>query len=125
VRYDSLRVARSLIMRRNDLRRRAFFEPLEDRRLLAIDLNSGVLNIVGTNRNDKILVDSDGTNVTVHFGRDTQSFLATDVTSITIDGQKGNDRIEIGDAVTVAATIFGGDGNDRLKGGSGNDILDG
>jgi Ca2+-binding RTX toxin-like protein len=116
---------KELPVRQNTLLRRAFFEPLESRRLLAIDLNSGVLSIVGTNKNDTILVDSDGTNVTVHLGTVTQSFLATDVTSITVNGQRGNDRIEIGNGVTVGATLLGGDGNDRLFGGNGNDILDG
>jgi Ca2+-binding RTX toxin-like protein len=126
-------------MRSHLLRRRAFFEPLETRRVLAalvdVDFTGGVLTIVGSNKSDKILVDSDGTNLTVTANGQTQSFslapvdpsdpsTAVTVSSISIDGGKGNDWIRLGAAITADATILGGDGNDRIFSGAGNDTID-
>ena len=136
-------------MDRSSLRRRLFVECLETRRLLAadfgrhphggppgkaddgpsepagIELESGALTITGSNKNDRIDISSDGTNVTVTFNKETESFLATDVTSITIDGGRGNDRITIDEEVTGTATITGGAGNDRITGGGGADDITG
>jgi Ca2+-binding RTX toxin-like protein len=123
--------------------RRPFFECLESRRLLAhnighnpgggkppasddgIELVSGALTITGSNKSDRIVVSSDGTNVTVKFNKQTETFLATDVTSITIDGGSGNDKIDIAEEVTGTATITGGAGNDRINGGGGADDITG
>src|SRR5687768_2652795 len=123
-------------MGRPSSRRRLFLECLESRRLLAhnlghspaghgggnpnngpspdadIELVGGALTIVGSKRNDRIIVDSDGTNVTVTFNKQTETFALADVTSISIDGGKGNDRIEIAAELTGSATVTGGAGND-------------
>ena len=90
-----------------------------------IELVGGALTIVGSKRNDRIIVDSDGTNVTVTFNKLTESFAVADVTSISIDGGKGNDRIEIAAELTGSATVTGGAGNDRITGGGGSDTLSG
>ncbi|HUE70024.1 MAG TPA: hypothetical protein VMP01_03975, partial [Pirellulaceae bacterium] len=111
--------------RSHDFRRRVSFEPLECRRVLAVTLDAGVLSIVGTDQRDVILVDIDGTNMTVAFNQESHAFAVGDVTSISIDGGAGSDDIHLSDAVTVDAVILGGDGNDWIKGGSGNDTLDG
>jgi subtilisin family serine protease len=46
---------------------------------------------------------------------------ASSVASITAHGLGGNDTITVDAAITAAATIRGGDGNDSLTGGGGND----
>lgn len=134
-------------MSRPSLRRQLFLECLENRRLLAhnighnpgnggnpnngpsqdasIELVGGALTIVGSNKNDRIAVASDGTTLTVKFNKQTETFAAADVTSISIDGGNGNDRIDIGAEVTASATVAGGAGNDRIHGGDGSDILSG
>ena len=40
-------------------------------------------------------------------------------------GQLGDDRLTVGPFITQPAWLFGGDGNDRLSGGLGDDVLDG
>jgi Ca2+-binding RTX toxin-like protein len=130
-------------MRSSHLRRRAFFEPLESRRVLAaslvdVDFTGGVLTITGSSKSDKIWVDSDGTTLTVTAGKQVTTFdlsggepvegeeapQAVAFTSIYIDGDKGNDWIRIGDLVTANAEIYGNDGNDRIFSGGGADVID-
>jgi hypothetical protein len=38
-------------------------------------------------------------------------------------GQAGDDDIQVADPLANAAWLYGGDGNDRLKGGTGNNVL--
>jgi Ca2+-binding RTX toxin-like protein len=108
--------------------RRAFFEPLESRRMLAADpvfVEGGVLTVEGTNKSDRIFIEFDGASFHVTLNDETFSFATGDVTinSILVNADKGNDRVEISDAVTLSATVDGSDGNDWIKGGSGNDFL--
>ncbi len=124
-------------MRHSNFRRRAFFEPLESRRVLAasvvdVDFTGGVLTIIGSNKSDKISVDSDGTSLTVTAGKQVTSFdlsggeggTPVAFTSIYIDGDKGNDWIHVGDLVAANAEIYGNDGNDRIFSGGGADVID-
>ena len=37
--------------------------------------------------------------------------------------QAGNDDVKMDDGSTIPAWLFGGDGNDKLKGGAGHDVL--
>jgi len=122
------------------LSRRPLFESLENRRLLAslnklgggnphvgdpIEIVGSVLTIVGTNKSDRIVVSSDGTNATATLNKQTATFLLTAFTSISIDGAGGNDRIDIASSLAVAAEIKGGPGNDRIQGGGGIDTITG
>jgi Ca2+-binding RTX toxin-like protein len=123
-------------------RRRPLFESLENRRLLAhnighnpgggiphqgdpIEVVGGVLTIVGTSKSDRIVVSSDGTNVTATFNKATFTSPLAGITSISIDGAGGNDRIDIAGSVALDATITGGSGNDRIHGGAGIDDITG
>jgi Ca2+-binding RTX toxin-like protein len=130
-------------MGRPSLRRMLFLECLENRRLLAhnihhnpggggggssedpIVLDGTALTITGTNKSDRINVDSDGTTLTVTVNKTTETFDVAAVESLTIDGGRGNDRITIGEEVTGAATITGDVGNDRITGGGGDDTISG
>ena len=42
---------------------------------------------------------------------------------IVIDAGLGNDTVTVHDSITIPAYLFGGAGDDTLKGGSGNDVL--
>jgi Ca2+-binding RTX toxin-like protein len=90
-----------------------------------IAIVGGVLTILGTSKSDRIVVSSDGTNVTATFNKQSESFLLADFTSISIDGAGGNDRIDIASDLVVNATITGGAGNDRIQAGGGIDTITG
>src|SRR4029079_11841481 len=42
---------------------------------------------------------------------------------VVVYGQDGNDNIQVAGGVRLPAWLYGGNGNDRLKGGKGNDFL--
>jgi large repetitive protein len=89
-------------------------------------INNGVLEIVGTQAADNIIV-TDGNG---QF-RVTTSFLAGPpltfngggVQSIHILGLGGNDNIVIAGNISIPAFIEGGDGNDQITSGAGNDLV--
>lgn len=61
-------------------------------------------------------------------GNDRVQILAMDPSLagiVTINGEAGNDRINIANSVRAGVQVNGGDGSDSLTGGSGNDTLDG
>ena len=97
-------------------------ECLEERRLLAITLVNGVLNIPGTARGDVIATRIIGKNVMVTLNTVESKFALAKVHSIVINGGNGNDFIVNG-AGTIPARLVGGAGNDTLSGGNGNDTL--
>ena len=45
------------------------------------------------------------------------------ITQVTVFGQQGNDSVIVSSNVTTPVWVFGGAGNDLLRGGSGNDVL--
>src|SRR5207253_2647123 len=49
--------------------------------------------------------------------------FSTSLSRIVIYGQAGNDDIKLKDEVTVPGWLYGGDGNDRLKGGNGPNVI--
>src|SRR5438477_9001481 len=116
-------------MRGYQSRRKLFVENLESRRLLAANaapsLDAGIMTLIGSNKNDVIHVSGDATQLTVSVGQQSFTFNTADVTEIDIDGGRGNDWIWVDDAVTANAVIHGGDGNDHLYGGGGNDTING
>ncbi len=137
------------------VRRYICFERLSSRMMLAADtgelptlhvsyglrkshFNEAVneIRIEGTDRDDKIIVvrsiDANGAAlITVTFNDDPAQVFE-DSESILIDGKAGDDDIAY--SGILAATIHGGDGNDRILGsetvdliygGNGNDLIDG
>jgi Ca2+-binding RTX toxin-like protein len=110
-------------------------EGLEGRTLFAaapaaavLDAN-GMLDITGTKKSDDIHVAlNTGTNqldVTAN-GTLLGSFDLSAVThGIRVDAGNGRDTVVIDAAITLDATLLGGNGKDSLTGGSGNDTLDG
>lgn len=107
-------------------------EALEDRRLLSASLGSdGVLTVVGTNKSDsiEIVFDSDANKLSVIENDQVTKEFAIDaaqpqVTKIVVYGGNGDDILSI-TGTSIPASLFGGNGNDQLQGGDGNDTLDG
>ncbi len=84
-------------------------------------LQHGVLHVEGTLRDDHITVRQANGHIDVAG----QSFRASQVNRIEIDGSFGNDVIDLGNQSLHAATIIvhGGAGNDVIYGSAGNDRL--
>jgi Ca2+-binding RTX toxin-like protein len=84
-------------------------------------LSHGVLRVDGTLHDDHITVRQANGHIEVAG----QSFLASQVSRIEIDGSFGNDLIDLGNQSLHAATIIvhGGAGNDAIYGSAGNDRL--
>ena len=105
-------------------------EVLERRRLLAsVQLNGATLEIVGTAGNDFIdvsLNEVDARIKVVTSGDADRFFNSGQFNFISVRALEGDDyvSIEIIDVV-VPSTVSGGDGNDVLLGGMGNDSLSG
>ena len=113
-------------------------ELLETRRLFAVAVGGGSatidastprLDVEGTRRADQINVDLNaGTgniDVTIN-GQLAGSFSPAQVPAgIRIDGDRGNDTIVVGSAITLPVEIRGDKGNDVITGSSGNDNIDG
>jgi uncharacterized protein YkwD len=120
-----------------------FFRPevegLEERSLMAshltANLSGGVLRIEGTNQNDQILVRQDNNRISVSYtdikvGSGYQaSVAASSVKRIEVRGLAGDDRISLdsenrgGQALHVPTYVWGGDGNDVIRGSVGDDRL--
>lgn len=85
--------------------------------------NGPALVVLGTANDEKITVAPKGSNFDVAIGPQKWSFTAA-VDRIFAVSYAGNDRIDLS-KVQTPATVFGGNGNDKLTGGGANDYLDG
>jgi uncharacterized protein YkwD len=96
---------------------------LEDRTVPAVTaaLAHGVLSVLGDGAANQISVALVNGQVTV--SGVAQTFAATAVAGVTVDGGDGDDVITVSPALAVSALLFGGYGADRLTGGSGHDEL--
>jgi Ca2+-binding RTX toxin-like protein len=112
-----------------------------------VGLHNGVLQIYATSGRDVIHVSQRGTTLRVDAGLKLASaandsddyddddvdehdasrqhfiFNLSAVNTIVMVGNRGDDLLQVGKRVTIAAFIDGGDGNDVLRGGSGNDTI--
>jgi Ca2+-binding RTX toxin-like protein len=105
-------------------------EPEADPDLEAELAGQGIIDRVGTNGDDRIVVThrSDGsvknsenlrvTGLDPAPGKDYDN-----VKLIVIKGRDGNDIIDLSDVRTVSGQISGGNGNDTMIGGAGNDFF--
>lgn len=94
--------------------------------------SNGALSVAGTNDNDTIAISLKGGTLTVQLNALTQTFVASQVKSITLTDKVGNNTFAIGAGVGAVSAI-GGSGNDTfvclntapdtLTGGGGNDTL--
>ncbi len=90
---------------------------------------SNVLIITGTQRADIIAVEpqpkSQGLMRVVQNKHVLVTFISSDVQRIVVFGLAGNDKITISGALAQPAIIFGGNGNDTIVGGGGDDQISG
>lgn len=110
---------------------RPVIESLEQRQLLSVDLDGGVLLVNGTAQADEITirpaVNVPGQLRVMVNGKRTL-VDAAQVKSIQINGRDGDDYIAIegnGSRIVVPAVIYGGAGNDTLAGAFGKDVIHG
>lgn len=88
-------------------------------------LEQGVLIVGGSVGGDEIKIKTArGGKIKLHFKNVLRQKYAG-VQQIVVYGQDGDDKIHIGNSVTVDAHLFGGLGDDHLRGGRGDDLLDG
>jgi Ca2+-binding RTX toxin-like protein len=92
-----------------------------------VRLQGGVLNVVGTARNDTVKVTRTGNRLQVFAsfvpGSHTRNFALTSVKQIHVSLGDGNDQATIAPQIRVPAILDGGDGNDVLRAGSGRSVL--
>jgi Ca2+-binding RTX toxin-like protein len=108
-------------------------EPLEPRRFLTtVVIQQEALHIIGTARNDSIVLRMDPDdilqrNMQVHIGGDMVKNVDTaKFGRIRVNGRGGHDLLQIDETfgtIVMPLTINGGGGNDVLTGGSGDDEL--
>ncbi len=106
-------------------------ESLESRVLMSasVDLKGGVLDIVGTNSADTIVVSyasGDRGTLEVSVNNQTVGVATRKVSSIRIEAGRGDDSItvlQLNGAIDKPATIYAGRGNDTVVGGSGDDAI--
>jgi Ca2+-binding RTX toxin-like protein len=122
-------------MRRNKTNSVRRFERLEERQMMAadIDLNNGILTIQGTDNGDNIQVaidPNDSDRLLVKIADDLTgallrqgAFDVDDVDKIVVNGLGGND--EMYNYTDIRADMFGGSGIDFITSGGGNDLIDG
>lgn len=107
----------------------AQFESVESRRMLSAAISHGVLTIEGTRRSDTIVLTMDTSKtLRVRIGNVESTFLKKSFSQIRISGGLGDDLVTIGsDAtpITLPASVSGGDGDDTLISGTGNDSCSG
>ena len=113
--------------------RAAAFEPLEQRRLLTVQLQDGFLIIDGTNSDDEIILSLDADDrrtLIVDDNGQRHTFtlrqLALDVKGAFVTLGPGADLFEVDQtngAIRFAIQVLGGSGDDTIIGGGGHDAL--
>lgn len=83
-----------------------------------------VIVLGGTNGNDKINVtqNSDG-SINVNVNGKVTRYSEEEAKRLVIDAGKGDDEVTVDENVAIGMHIAGGEGNDVLKGGAGNDVM--
>src|SRR5262249_48930728 len=86
----------------------------------------GTLVVLGTSGDDAIRVRKQGGNIVVVInGQFMGAFDAATLSAIKINGYAGDDTISVAPSITLPATVYGGEGRDKIEGGGGNDLIDG
>ena len=97
----------------------AAFEALEDRRMFS------VVTVDGTNANDVISLVQGPTIVRVLVNGVGRAYIAARVDGLEINGFDGSDRVLAGPNFSKPIVFHGGNGNDSIIPGRGNDRFDG
>jgi len=108
------------------------FEPLEPRLLLSAAETDGLLTVLGTDGPDRIVLTAGplaGDVAVSGVGDAADGTIFNSIDRIEIEGLAGNDRITIGRGIIESAgaainvVVEGGSGNDRIRGGDGDDTI--
>ncbi len=99
----------------------AHAEAFESRRLLS----ASPLLVDGTEAADVIRVRQTGSAVWVTRNGSLRVHQAAAVSGIVIDARGGNDLVLADASVKVPVTVYGGEGDDQIRGGGGGDVLHG
>src|SRR4051812_46527462 len=115
---------------------RSFVEVLESRQyranvLASFDAGTGILTILGTQKDDNIVVSRDAAGrILIDSSKNNVQYTPTgatiaNTTLIQLFGNNGDDSLAINEVngFLPKAQMFGGTGNDTLTGGLGNDSL--
>jgi len=102
----------------------SFIEELESRQLLAVTFTGGVLTVAGGNKADNISIKAAGSSVVVKLNNSTKTFTRSAVKQLVVNGNGGNDKINVAGAFNDCS-INGGGGNDKINGGGGGDEISG
>src|SRR5258705_12440621 len=101
-------------------------ERMEPRRLLqGCTVAGSAMTVSGNTTGDSINISIDVnskllvTNNGLEINHANCYVLASSITSITVNADDGSDTVSIDSAVSINATINGGNGGDQLTGGSG------
>jgi len=90
-------------------------------------VHGGILQIMGTKADDHVTINPDDHgNLMVHatfFPTNHRVYPPETISGILIVLCQGNDKATIAGSITLPATVFGSDGDDRLNGGGGRNIL--
>lgn len=97
-------------------------ESLEQRCLMSVSLDHGVLRIIGTAGEDQYQLSSDGTDLVVNENGVSSRFDLVSVSSIRARLRAGDDRFDMR-GLSIPARILGGRGQDTVYGGQGNDVI--
>jgi Ca2+-binding RTX toxin-like protein len=110
-------------------------ENLEGRTLFAaappvvtavLDATTSTVVVTGTKGSDNISVGLNADQLEVKSaGVLVGSFPLGGLLGVSVNGGNGHDTLAVDAAVTLPATLLGGNGKDNLTGGSGMDMLDG
>jgi hypothetical protein len=107
---------------------RATFESLEPRRLASVSFPHGVLYIHGTSRADSIeaWAFERGKKLAVRFNesQEFETFNLKGVRKVVFDAGDGDDTVTLRE-IGRKCSVFGGRGDDRIRGSSGNDFIAG
>jgi Ca2+-binding RTX toxin-like protein len=102
-------------------------EALEQRRVLSVALDHGILVVQGTAGDDQLQVYTShyADRLTVKDNGVVRLFAVSEITGILIQGGDGNDLLSDWGDLAIAMTISGGAGDDTLIGGMAHDVLRG
>ncbi|MDO5297730.1 MAG: M91 family zinc metallopeptidase [bacterium] len=88
------------------------------------EFRDNIIVLGGTDKADKINVtNSKEGGIDVEVNGKVTHYTAEQAKYLVIDAGKGDDEVTVADDVTIGMHIAGGEGDDVLKGGAGNDVM--